>query len=125
MPQRNYLQLPINPEEGFPQAFQLNFNQRTYRILLYVNVLERDLETTDDHIYHLPEPGAFLVMQVAREAAEGLEIIFWRKLVLHLEYEVAELAFVFRELQVAKRNINGVGAFGSHVVGGVAVRWAL
>jgi hypothetical protein len=125
MPKLTYLRLPINADEGFPQSFQLNVSGRIYRVLLYVNVLEGEAATPDDHIYRLPELGAFMVMRVDRETAGTPQVIFQRKLVLNLEYEAAELAFLFRRIWVAKRNLNGVGAFGSEVNGGVAARWVL
>ena len=136
MSQRIYRQLPINADEGFPQAFRLNFNGNVYQIWLYVNVLEEGVETADDYLYNLPvhekfpnsisetSRDAFMVMRVAQEGAGGPAVIFQRKLVPNLEYEAAELVFVFRKMVVARRNLNGVGAFGSQVIGGVATRWA-
>ncbi len=124
MAERTYRKLPINADEGFPQSFRLRFNDRMYQILLYANVSEEVAGGQEDVVYDLPTPGAFLVMRVARESGEGPAVIFQRKLVSDLEYEAAELAFVFREMRVAKRNLNGVGAFGSRVIGGIAARWA-
>ena len=72
-------------------------------------------------MYDLPEPGAFLVMQVRREL-EPPAVIFNRKIVRNLEYEAHELAFLFRVMRVARRNLNGVGSFGSQIVAGVALR---
>lgn len=125
MTQRTYLQLPINADEGFPQSFRLSFNGTVYRVLLYVNVSEDAATVPDDYIYTLPMEGAFMVMQVAREDSTGPVVIFQRKLVPNLEYEAAEVALVFRQMQVAKRNLNGIGSFGSQVIGGIATRWAL
>jgi hypothetical protein len=119
---RTFLRLPINGDEGFPQAFRVGFRDRTYSILLYVNVLETDTETPEDHVYELPAAGAFMVMRVTRETGEGPRVILQRKLVPNLEYEAAEVAFVFRRLRVARRNLNGVGAHGSEVTGGIAER---
>ncbi len=205
MSRRNYMKLPINADEGFPQSFRLNFAGNVYQVLLYVNVLEEGLETPDDHVYHLPvherdaflfsmalrfqdklvagqlsdnfrewfktygselssdivisplaESGqwwltdngagqryiakrsagvlnihryadefreAFMVMRVMQEGAGEPKAIFQRKLVPNLEYEAGDLAFIFRRMVVAKQNLNGVGAFGSDVIGGVATRW--
>jgi hypothetical protein len=120
MAQRTYLRLPINADEGFPQSFRLNVGRNTYRLSFYVNALESDQPIPKD-LYELPEQGAFLVMRVVREAAMP-EVIFQRRLVRDLEYEAGELAFVFRRMLVARRNLNGIGAFGSDVVGGVAAR---
>jgi hypothetical protein len=119
---RSFLRLPINGDEGFPQAFRVAFRDRTYAVLLYVNVLEADTETPEDHVYELPAPGAFMVIRVTRETAGGPRVILQRKLVPNLEYEAAEVAFVFRQMRVARRNLNGIGAHGSQVVGGIAER---
>ncbi len=122
MAQRTYLQLPINADEGFPQAFRLSFLGNTYQIALYVNALEREQLLPDDYVYQLPAPDAFLVMTVQREDPAGPAVIFRRKVVCNLEYEAAELAFLFRSIKVAKRNLNGIGSFGSQVIGGIAAR---
>lgn len=122
MAQRTYLQLPIRADEGFPQAFRLSFLGNLYRVSLYVNALEGKLLRPDDYTFCLPEPDAFMVMAVIREGPAGATFLFRRKLVPNLEYEAAELAFVFQKMTVAKRNLNGTGAFGSEVIGGVAAR---
>lgn len=119
---RRYLRLPIDPDEGFPQAFQLAFEGRSYDFFLYVNVLETDDDVADDHIYDLPAKGAYLVMDVSRVGAGSLEPLFRRKLVPNLEYEAGELAFFFARMRVARRNLNGFGTHGSEVVGGIAAR---
>jgi hypothetical protein len=119
---RSYLRLPINSDEGFPQALRVAFRDRTYGLLLYVNVLEADAMVSDDHVYDLPAPGAFMVMRVTRETADGPRVIFQRKLVPGLEYEAEEVAFRFGPMRVAKRNLNGIGAYGSQVTGGIAER---
>ncbi|SRR6266487_1868673 len=127
MTARTYFQLPVNADEGFPQSFRLSFNGTVYQVLLYVNVLEDAAAQPDENdVYTLPDPrgGAFMVMRVAREDISGPAVIFQRKLVLNLEYEAAEVAFVFRQMRVAKRNLNGIGSFGSQVIGGIATRWA-
>lgn len=122
MTQRTYLQLPINADEGFPQAFRLSFLGNTYQIALYVNALEGVQARPDDYLYQLPAPDAFLVMTVQREEPAGPVILFRRKVVCNLEYEAAELAFFFRTITVAKRNLNGIGAYGSTISGGIAAR---
>ena len=125
MTSRQFLRLPINADEGFPQTFRLDFENRTYRCFLYVNLPEPEVEQSLDTVMSLPDPesGAFMVLRVSREGTVEPEVIFQRKLVLDLEYEAAELAFLFREIKVARRNLNGIGAFGSSVIGGIASRW--
>lgn len=127
---RTYLRLPINADEGLPQAFRLDLGGRVYRVLLYVNVPEEEVEPPPDAVYDLfsDDPtqrrGAFLVMRVSREGPAAPEVIFQRKLQPDVEYTAAELTFTFREAVVDRRNLNGAGAFGSHILGGVATRWA-
>src|SRR2546428_5339947 len=122
MAQRTYLQLPINADEGFPQAFRLDFNGKTYQVFLYVNILEDAPARPDaNDVYTLPDPsgGAFMVMRVVQENVAANKVIFQRKLVPNLEYEAAEVAFLFKEMGVARLNLNGIGAFGSKVIGGI------
>ncbi|MCB0128934.1 MAG: hypothetical protein KDE58_42000, partial [Caldilineaceae bacterium] len=76
----------------------------------------------DDYLYHLPAPDAYLVMTVQREEPTGNVVILRRKLVCNLEIEAAELAFLFRTITVAKRNLNGIGSYGSTIIGGIAAR---
>jgi hypothetical protein len=124
----NYLSLPVNADEGFPQAFRLVFNNNTYTVLLYVNAPEEEvLAKPDDGFFDLPVPGShsFMVMRVARETTSEPQVIFQRKLVLNHEYAASELAFRFTRIHVAKGNLNGVGSFGSQVEGLVAAQWAL
>lgn len=122
MAQREYLKIPIQPDEGFPQAFQLAFLGNTYEFGFYVNALEKDNDIPLDHVFDLPADGAYLVMRVARVIAGSRTVFFQRKLVPNLEYESGDLAFVFRRIRVARRNLNGFGSFGSDIVGGVAQR---
>lgn len=121
MPSRRYFSLPINADEGFPQAFRLTFNEQSYQMLLYVNCAAALLDD-EDAMLQLPIPRAFLVLRVLRETPSGTTAIFQRKVIPYLEYEAAELALLFTEMRVARRNLNGVGAFGSQVLGGIAAR---
>jgi hypothetical protein len=115
-----YLRLPIQPDEGFPQAFRLSVGSSAYSVALYVSVLE---DPIPDQRLVLPTTGAFMVMSVRRDSPGSPTTIFRRKLVTQHEYEAAELAFVFTRIAVDARNLNGAGAFGSQVTGGVALRW--
>ncbi len=126
MTQRIYFQLPINAEEGFPQSFRLSFKGNVYQIVLYVNILEDGSDVPDagtDNMYTLPKKGAFMVMRVSREDASSATVIFQRKLVPNCEYEAQEVSFVFRQMRIARENLNGTGTFGSSVIGGIATRW--
>jgi len=120
----SYLQLPVNADEGFPQAFHLTLGNASYTISLQVTVADEEL-LRDGQPLRLPLPGAFMVMTAVREGPGPAAVIFRRKLVLAHEYAAAELAFVVKEIVVDPRNLNAAGAFGSLVTAGVAARWAL
>jgi hypothetical protein len=49
--------------------------------------------------------------------------LFARKVAPELEYEFEEIALVFPFQRIARNNLNGQGAFGSQVIGGIARRW--
>lgn len=117
-----FLALPVNADEGFPQAFRLSLAGRTYQFRLYANVAEELLDADPTGQLDLPVRGAFLVLSVDREEPGGLVTILRRKLVPGVEYHAAELALTFPTTRLDPRNLNGVGAFGSQVVGGVALR---
>ena len=115
----SFLRLPIDPADGFPQAFRLNMAGRTYRFQLYANVAEELLGDTGGGPLELPVPHAFLVLSVDREEPAGLTKILHRKLVPGITYHAAELALAFPVMRLDPRNLNGIGSFGSQVVGGV------
>ncbi|MET8997638.1 hypothetical protein [Amycolatopsis sp. Hca4] len=117
----SFRRLPINPADGFPQAFRLTVAGRTYRFRLYANIAEEQLENTTG-LLELPADGAFLVLSVDREEPAGPTTILRRKLVPGITYHAGELALTFPTMQLDPRNLNGVGEFGSQVVGGVAAR---
>jgi hypothetical protein len=121
----DYVPLAINADAGFPQVFRQTLANRTYRFVLYANVAEEVLDAVpDDGVITMPAPRAYMVVSVDREAGEApARRLFKRKVVPGLEYDAYELALTFADFVVAKANINGVGAFGSAVAGGVALRW--
>jgi len=118
----SFLRLPIDPAEGFPQTFRLALAGRTYQFGLYANVAEEILDGAPGELLELPALEAFLVLSVGREEPGGLVPILRRKLVTGVEYPAAELMVTFRTMLLDPRNLNGIGAFGSQIVGGVALR---
>jgi hypothetical protein len=69
----------------------------------------------------LPDPQRFLVARVDVLAPDGTaQTVFLRKVVPSLEYRAGGLGLYFPTQIVARRNLNGVGNFGSNVVGWVA-----
>jgi hypothetical protein len=117
-----FFALPIDPADGFPQAFRLSLGGRTYQFRLYASVSEEVLEAAAGDLLELPAPGAYLVLRVDREEPAGLAPILRRKLVPGVTYRAAELALTFPTMVLDPRNLNGAGAFGSRVTGGVALR---
>jgi hypothetical protein len=121
-----YLRLPANADEGFPQTFSMRFGDRGYTVALEVSVVDEDVLAESAAAAQplvLPRPEAYLVVSVAREDPAPTEVILRRKIVPRHVYEAAELTFVFTEMVIHPRNLNGAGAFGSRVTGGVAARW--
>lgn len=119
---RIFNRLPIDADEGFPQAFRLALAGRVYQFRLYANVAEEIVLGAPRGSVELPAKGAFLVLSVEREEPGGLVAILRRKLVPGVEYAAAELVLTFRTLRLDPRNLNGAGSFGSEVTGGVATR---
>jgi hypothetical protein len=73
----------------------------------------------------LPAPEAFLVVRVEKDFPKGgSDLIFLRKVAPGLIYAAGNIALTFPTQRVAVRNLNGQGAFGSQVTGGIAARWA-
>ncbi|GAA4525852.1 MULTISPECIES: hypothetical protein [Nonomuraea] len=118
-----YMRLPVNADEGFPQAFRLALGPATYTVALTVTVVEETLLAGGRKLT-LPMPGAFMVATVTRESPGPERIVLRRKLVPGLEYEGAELALVVLSMVVDPRNLGSAGTFGSEVLAGVATRWA-
>jgi hypothetical protein len=116
-----FLRLPIDPADGFPQAFRLALAGRTYQFRLHANVAEELLDDGLAGLLELPTDRAFLVLTVTREGPDRA-VILRRKLVPDVVCDAAELAVLFRVMRLDRRNLNGIGSFGSEIVGGVAVR---
>ncbi|WP_157968506.1 hypothetical protein [Streptomyces geranii] len=121
MATRGFLRLPIDADEGFPQAFRLAVSGRNYQFRLYANVAEDVVDSAPSAPLDLPTARAFLVLSVDREEPGGPVTILRRKLVPGVEYLAAELALTFRTMRLDLRNLNAAGSFGSEVVGGVAL----
>jgi hypothetical protein len=131
MTQPTFLQLPVNADEGFPQAFRIAMGSQTYTVTLQVDVAEELLPTPGapagndsrlEAVLQLPQPGAFVVATLARDDAAGGTVLLRRKLVPGLIYRAGELLLTVQSMQVALRNLGGPGSFGSQIVAGVALR---
>jgi len=121
---RVYTPLPIDPQQGFPQVFSFQVDNRVYRFTLYVD-MDAGLLAGTDTLFSLPATDAFLVVKVERTNSDGTsKIVFLRKVTPEQEYEAENIALIFPMQTLARNNINGQGDFGSQVVGGIAPRWA-
>ncbi len=120
---RRFLRLPVDADEGFPQAFRLNFAGAEYVVSLHVNVPESIQPVPLDRVHDLSLGDGVMVMRVDRDDSSATRTVLLRKLVVGKLYEADRFALVFSEIKVARRNLNGVGAFGSRVTGGIAERW--
>ena len=117
---RTYDPLPIDNSAGFPQRFPFLLNGVSYQFLLYVDVPESALGSIDE-LMVLPDAQRFLVVRVDVFGADGTaQTVLLRKVVPSLEYRAGGLGLVFPTQIVARRNLNGVGNFGSNVIGGVS-----
>jgi hypothetical protein len=68
----------------------------------------------------LPDAQRFLVVRVDVLRTDGTaQTVFLRKVVPSLEYRAGGLGLYFPTQIVARRNLNGLGSFGSNVIGGV------
>lgn len=122
---RNYSPLPIDATRGFPQSFSSTFAGKTYHFFMYVDVDAALLGPSTKNPLQLPTGNAFLVVQVEKENRDSTRtVIFLRKVVPDLEYLAGDIALIFPTQVVAQANLNGIGEFGSVVVGGIAARWA-
>jgi hypothetical protein len=79
-----------------------------------------DLIQFTNELMVLPDAQRFLVVRVDVVGADGTaQPVFLRKVVPSLEYRSGGLGLYFPTQIVARRNLNGVGNFGSNVIGGV------
>jgi hypothetical protein len=117
---RSYDPLPIDNSAGLPQSFPVLLNGVRYQFSIYADVPESALGSADE-LMVLPDDKRFLVVRVDVVAADGTrQAVFLRKVVPSLEYRAGALALTFPTQVVARRNLNGVGSFGTNIVGGVA-----
>lgn len=129
-----FLQLPIDPDQGLPQAFSSTVGATRYEFGVYVNLDAPDTDPPQT-LYDLASPGpsprpaapqGHLVLRVVRPGPTGATVILLRKLVPepNLIHYAAELAFKVPQAVIARGNLNNHGQYGSQIVIGVAQRWA-
>jgi hypothetical protein len=123
-----FFQLPVIADQGLPQAFSCAVGLTSYDFGLYAN-LDAAPGDPPGTLYDLSSPASppgYLVLRIARQGTSQDQVIFLRKLVPEpgLVHYGAELAVKAATLILARGNLNGTGSYGSHIVIGVAQRWA-
>ncbi|BDM70861.1 hypothetical protein HEK616_43480 [Streptomyces nigrescens] len=126
-------QLPVEPDDGLPQAFTCLIGDTPYDFGVYAN-LDVGADDPPGTLYDLaaparisaptPPPG-YLVLRVMRPGPQGPQVEFLRKLVVEPElvHRSARLAIRLLEARLARGNLNGRGHYGSRIVIGVAQLW--
>lgn len=126
--------LPVELDQGLPQAFSCTVGATSYDFGLYANLEVPDADLPDT-LYDLATPSptkvpqtppGYLVLRIVRQGPTGPEVIFLRKLVPEpgLVHKAGELAVTLTEARVGRGNLNGAGNYGTRIVIGVAQRWA-
>ncbi|HET8971636.1 MAG TPA: hypothetical protein VFN19_11285 [Candidatus Nanopelagicales bacterium] len=123
--------LPVDGDEGFPQAFLLGLGERTYRIELYLNVAESELpgrgldpKTVIDVSGRGDGAGprGALIGAVIRQDADHETVLLRRRLLPGLAYQAVELSLVLDTAAIAVGNLNGAGPYGSVINARVGAR---
>ncbi|MFI9328827.1 hypothetical protein ACIGZJ_14915 [Kitasatospora sp. NPDC052868] len=129
-----FRRLPVEPDEGLPQAFNCPIGGIGYDFGLYAAV-RTGADDPPQTLYDLAAPArpggesgppGYLVLRVVGPGPQGPRVVFLRKLVAEpdLVHYADRLAIRLLEARLARGNLNGGGHFGSSIVIGVALRWA-
>lgn len=129
-----FYQLPVDPDQGLPQAFSCTIGTSDYDIGLYASISPAASDPLQA-VYDLAgprglavaaDPPGYLVLRIVRQDPDRPHVIFLRKVIPDpaLIHAAAELAVKVVTAVVARGNLNGSGSYGSQIVIGVAQRWA-
>jgi hypothetical protein len=119
--------LPVDPAEGFPQAFLLAFGSEVYGFTWYVNIAEAALPPLGQADPTMPidllgetaggaadlVPRGILVLVVDRRDPDGVTPLLRRRIIPGQTYLAGQLRLAVNQAVVAVGNLNGVGSFGS------------
>jgi hypothetical protein len=127
-----FLELPVEPDQGLPQAFSFKVGASAYLASIYANIHAGPGDGLQT-LYDLsrpsgPPPAAppgYLVLRIDRTGPDARTLLL-RKLVVEpgLVHPAGELAVKIVEATVARGNLNGAGHFGTRILIGVSQRWA-
>ena len=122
-----YVPLPATGDDGFPQAFLLQFAGVVYRITMTVSypdpayVLDRAYSGV---VFDLPDPARGLSLNLKVEV-ESLptpdRLVAARRVVIGMPMAFGPLRLRFRRVRVAQANLVGPGSHGSELLAEVAV----
>jgi hypothetical protein len=118
---RTFDPLPIDNGSGLPQSFGYVRDGVRYLIALYASIPEDALGAMDE-IMALPDnKDRYLIVRVDAFATDGASTtVFLRKVVPSLVYRAGGLVLRFPMQTLARGNLNGIGNFGTNIVGEVA-----
>jgi hypothetical protein len=122
-----YVPLPASGDDGFPQAFLLQFAGVVYRLTMTVYypdpaiVLDRAYAGV---VFDLPDPvlGLSLNLKVEVESLPDPDrLVAARRVVIGMPMAFGPLRFRFRRVRVAQANLVGPGPHGSVLLAEIAV----
>lgn len=122
-----YVPLPATGDDGFPQAFLLQFNNVVYRLTMTVYYPDPDYIFNPGYantFFDLPDPvrGLYLNLKVEVEALPApARLVAVRRVVLDMPMAFGPLRFRFTRARVAQANLIGPGSYGSELIAEVAV----
>lgn len=122
-----YVPLPATGDDGFPQAFLLQFAGVVYRITMAVYYPDPDYVLNGAYagvFFDLPDPvrGLYLNLKVEVESQPDPDrLVGARRVVTGMPMAFGPLRFRFRRVRVAQANLAGPGANGSELLAEVAV----
>ncbi|WP_428925826.1 hypothetical protein [Marinibacterium sp. SX1] len=126
---RTYQPLPLAADAAFPARVSLSSAGVSYVMLLYPNIDAAGFAAAPD-IIALDGARDHLVMRLALDPPGGdRRTLRIRKVALGQEIDCGPVFVAFPgppiavgNLQIAKRNLNGTGAHGTRIIGGIAPR---
>jgi hypothetical protein len=119
--------LPATGDDGFPQAFLLQFAGVVYRLTMAVYYPDPDYIFNPAYanaFFDLPDParGVYLNLKVEVEALPALSrLVGARRVVLDMPMAFGPLRFRFTRVRVAQANLAGPGSYGSELIAEAAV----
>jgi hypothetical protein len=122
-----YVSLPASGDDGFPQAFLLQFAGVVYRLTITVYYPDPDYvfnQAYANTFFDLPDPvrGLYLNLKVEIEALPApARLVGARRVVLAMPMVFGPLCFLFTRARVAQANLTGPGSYGSELIAEVAV----